>query len=206
MRTAVLVALLALIATSAWLGVKNARTERELAVVRDTLYSLRIAQNPVAHIQMSVMEKIGEPYLMLNDSVVEAHRISGNYGRWHFLLRIETDRNGALQTTLRTYTLKNPLTGEGQDSLFSVTHPKIEAAVFQEFKDKLARIKLTEAAVDDTLPTCCWGGGYLIWEAVYPASIIGFRFDTYCRKSVPFAEACEFLLRQTGDPEFKHYF
>ena len=32
MRTVVLASQLALIATSAWLGVKNARTERELAV------------------------------------------------------------------------------------------------------------------------------------------------------------------------------
>ena len=202
MRTAAIAALLALIATSAWLGVKNARTERELAVVRDTLYSLRIAQNPVADIEMSVMEKVGESYLVLSDSVVEIHRISGNDGFRHFLFRIEVSRDGRLRTALRKFSAKNPLTGEGRDSLFSVTHPKIEAAVFQEFKNKLAQIKLTEAAIDDTSVLCCFGGGYLIWEAVYPANR-QFRFDTYCRMSVPFAEVCEFLLRHTGDPDFK---
>lgn len=203
MRTVITVILLALIATSAWLGVKNARTERELAVVRDTLYSLRIAQKPVADMEMSVMEKVGESYLMLNDSVVEIHRISGNDGFRHFLFRIEVNPDGRLRTALRKFSAKNPLTGEGLDSLFSVTHPKIEAAVFQEFKDKLAQIKLTEAAVEDKYVLCCFGGGYLTWEAVYPANM-QFRFDTYCRRSEPFAEVCEFLLRHTGDPDFKN--
>lgn len=194
--------ILVLLAATMWFGVKNAETRRELEAVRDTLYSLKIQQPYLfdGH-NKGVLEKVGELYLDINDTIIEAHRITIKYGRNCALLRLEVKSDSSVYAVFKKFTYKNPLTGEGEDSLYVVSNPEIDLIALQQFKVKLTEIEFP-AAVGNNDILCCLGGGTLSWEAVMHPSV-RYRFSTFCGQSLQFSEACEFLLRQMGDEYFK---
>lgn len=205
MKVLSIVAILILLASTTWLGVKNGETERELEAVRDTLGSLRIKQQALFdNYDRDVFKRIGESNLSANDTLIETHRITFDNGRFCVLLRLEVKPDNSLRTVFKKFTYKNPLTGEGKDSLYVVSNPKIDFAALQQFKAKLAQIEFPAAAVDDNI-LCCFGGGTMTWEAVEKTGT-RYRFSTFCRQSEQFAEACEFLLRQAADDYFKQKF
>jgi len=204
MKALSVVAILILLASTAWFGVKNAEMQRELETVRDTLGSLRIQQQ-IPSIYNIGLQKIGELNFDISDTVLEMHRIVGNDSRQCFLLRIEVGLDSSVHAVFKKFTLEHPLTKEGKDSVFLTTTPKINFADFQQFKAKLSQLEFTKAVVDDTNILCCFGGGTLSWEAVEKTGT-RYRFSTFCRQSEQFAEACEFLLRHVGDDYLKQKF
>ncbi|HRI61678.1 MAG TPA: hypothetical protein PK228_18190 [Saprospiraceae bacterium] len=199
MKTLSIATILVLLATTTWFGVKNVETERTLQIVSDTLYSLRSQQeNLLFRDKAMIFQKIAEPNLEVNDSMVETHRISAFYGRMNYTLRLVVKPDSSIHAVLKQYTRKNPLTGEGEDVLLKVSDPKISFAVFQQFKDKLYLIKFPEAAIDVDY-ICCFGGTFL-WEAAAQPSK-KYRFRTHCHQPTQFTEACIFLLRAANDSD-----
>lgn len=205
MKALGVIAILILLASTAWFGVKNAEIQRELETMRDTLGSLRIQQQALFdNYDRDVFKRIGESYLTANDTTIEAHRITFDNGRICALLRLELRPDSFIRAVFKKFTYKNPLTGEGKDSLYVVSNPKIDFAVLQQFKAKLTQLEFPAAATDDNI-LCCFGGGTLSWEAVEKTGT-RYRFSTFCRQSEQFAEACEFLLRHVGDDYLKQKF
>jgi hypothetical protein len=205
MKALSVIAILTLLASTAWFGVKNAESERELEAMRDTLGSLRIKQQTFFdNYDRDVFKRIGESNLSANDTLIETHRITFDNGRFCALLRLEVKPDNSLRTVFKKFTYKNPLTGEGKDSLHVVSNPKIDFTTLQQFKAKLTQLEFPAAAVDDNI-LCCFGGGTMTWEAVEKSGT-RYRFSTYCRQSEQFAEACEFLLRQVDDDYLKQKF
>ncbi|HRI62241.1 MAG TPA: hypothetical protein PK228_21015 [Saprospiraceae bacterium] len=204
MRALSIIVLLALLAATFRFGYKNVELQRSLQAVSDTLLSQKIQQQFLTQKSFEELAKFGERELRKNDSTAETHRIIANYDiSGLFLLRFELGLDGSIRSVFRKVKIKRPLPSDLKKVEFiidSAAHD-IKLRDIQRFKDKLSQANLLDATLENQL-MCCFGGGSLTWEAEL-ADGNRHTFSTYCRQSVQFTEACEFLLEQVDDADLK---
>jgi hypothetical protein len=171
--------------------------KRELARAYEAIRACKDKRSAQSRYISEALAQIGEARLETSDTIPEAHRISGYYGSRAYVLRFELRNDSSLVSVFKSFTLKNPLTGEGETKIFENRKNPIDISDFQTFKYSLHKLSLSEVAVEESNLLCCFGGGSISWEAVMPDKK-RYRFSTYCRQSVQFAEICEKLLEKCG--------
>lgn len=203
MRALSIIVLLALLAATFRFGYKNVELQRTLQAVSDTLLSQKVQQEFMAQKSFEKLAKFGENDLRKNDNTAEMHRIIANYDQGLFLLRFELGLDGSIRSMFRKVKVKRPLPSDFRKAEFIIDSAAqdIKLRDIQRFKDKLSQVNLLDATLGNQL-MCCFGGGSLTWEAEL-ADGNRHSFSTYCRQSVQFTEACEFLLEQVDDTDLK---
>ena len=192
-----------LLITTIWLGQKNFYLQKELVAKIDSLNCVKetLFQQRNQYAGYPIDSILKEAYLQTNDSILETHRISANYGDKFFLIRLELMKDSAVLVTSKRLSVRNIATGEGKNELLSVKTQSIEYKVLQQFRNKLSKIEFLNLSLSGDY-FCCFGGGGIGLESIY-ASGKKYNFSTFCRTSVQFAEACEFMMRQVNDEELK---
>jgi hypothetical protein len=197
-----IIVLLAL--STMWFGQKNSVLEKRLGLVTDTLNQIKIQQfssKHIGYVSPKLDSLLHESRLNVNDSIKEAHRIMCNYGWRYFLIRFELKPDSTVDLICKNYTIRQPFTGEGSDSLLSVKKQKITSQTLQDFKNKLSKVEFLDATIQREI-MCCFGGGGIKLESVYASEQRNF-YSTFCRTSKQFAEACEYMMRQVDNKELR---
>lgn len=202
MKIATILLLLTLIAVCIRLELKNVDLERQVVAVTDTLAGQRLQQKALSDEAIRHFFNLtGEWDLRKSPDVAEIHRIVANYDGGFFMVQCELGKDGSVKAVLKKAKIENPILQKPSQKSFTRDSLLIEIkpADFQSFKDKLASLDFTAATVENDI-MCCFGGGTLHWEAIL-ADDQRHHFRAFCRQSVRFAEACEFLLRKTNDAD-----
>lgn len=175
---------------------------RQLQQTRQALLCLQQQQEKDRLLVASDLSGIGEPALEQLDSDTEVHRIWSNLGSRSYVLRLQQETDSTMHYVFKQFTLQNPLTKEGKTVVLKIREGTVSMRVLSDFKARLSRINLPDAALYDRDIMCCFGGGTLHWEA-RTGDNTRHEFSTFCRHSLAFAEACEALLDQCGFAEIR---
>ena len=184
---------------------KNVSLNREITLVSDSLNNVK--QQLVFRRKVRSNEKVDlfikQNHLRFFYDSLEHHKIIVNFGQLFFDIRFNLLADSSVLATLAKYSEKNPLTGVGVDTIYYTSTKKFEYLILKDFKKRLSKINFINAIVDvNTM--CCFSGGGIVLESVFSRTErIGF--STFCRESVEFAEACEFLMLQLNDDDLKKY-
>jgi hypothetical protein len=170
----------------------------------ETYHLERLGTHEKRVLVYNLFDKIKEPdiFFYTNDSIFERHRIIQQTGSWFRLIRIDCFKDSSIKLTLKTISLRNPLTGYGIDSLYKTHVQLLDKKMWLEFKNRLDKISAYDVTHYDGMLDCF--GGELIWEAIIKNRT--FYFRTHCNEAREFTETCEFLMRQIQDKELQTLF
>lgn len=179
------------------------QSQKREADLNQAYETIRVVKAKQEHFRESLYENwenIGEKPLEISDTIVEIHRIWSTLGNKAYLLKIECGKDSTLRSVFKQFTLKNPLTNEGETQVLVNKSMVVNPTDFYAFKSQLAKISLADAAISSEDIMCCFGGGSITWEAKM-ANGDKYYFSTFCRKSIEFAVACEVLMEKCGFAE-----
>jgi hypothetical protein len=169
----------------------------------ETYHLQRLPIHEKRRVTSNFFDKIKEPQdLYANDSLFESHRIKQHIGSWFRLIRVDCFKDSSIKLTLKTISIRNPLTGIGIDSLYKTHVQILDKKNWLEFKSRLDKISAYDVTYFNGMLDCF--GGELTWEAFINNRT--FYFSTYCNEAREFTKTCEFLMRQIEDKELKTLF
>lgn len=175
----------------------------QVSSLKDTIETLKFLKSGYSrhnYINREAADKINEiQYFKPNDSISEIHRIIFSFGNTSKIIKLELFKNDSIRLTYKLVTFKNPVTGQGIDSLLKTKTQRLDKRILAEFKDKFVNISNYELTFFDGESDCI--GPELSWEA-----LIGFSHHQYsevCSRYSSFMDACKFLMRQVNDMELQ---
>jgi hypothetical protein len=169
----------------------------------ETYHLQKLAIHDKRVLMSNLFDKIKEPQdVYANDSIFERHRIKQHIGSWFRLVRIDCFKDSSIKLTLKTISIRNPLTGQGIDSLYKTHVQVLDKKLWLEFKNRLDKISAYDVTYVDGMLDCF--GGELTWEAFINNRT--YNFSTHCNEAREFTETCEFLMRQIQDKELQMLF
>jgi hypothetical protein len=195
--------ILVFIGTTFWYKHQYDTTNAKFEMVADSLehYIYKEISDPIKwseHLELNrdLNAIMGPKDQALGDSLLESHRIAWFASAAH-VFQIHQKKDSSVHLIYRRFTLKNPLTQQGETAVQGTEHVLVPAPVFQKFKEKLAEISFLDAS-RNTDYLCCFNTGSLSWEARLNNNMI-LAHKTWCRQSVQFAEACETIMYLVKD-------
>ena len=193
------ICLLGLGASTVFYKSKFESVEKDLSFCQDTIRGLLKAKYlPIA---AGYEEIMGKRELALGDSLIERHRIGWCISEAMIVI-LEVKLDSSVRLIYRRAEVHNELLG-GKSGLKLLREEvkMIPRGVLQEFHKKLAAVSFLDA-VKNVDYMCCFSVGSIDWEAAYKNGE-RLKHGTWCRQSVQFASACEYLFQFVDDPVLK---
>lgn len=188
---------------------KSAFVQQQLAFTQDTLMNTLSKNDDWVYLENAKLMGIGD--LNLGDSLIELHSISWvNSKVFAVKVAVYLDstvvlnyKRGELSTTTETVPQKGKEQEKSRNrlklNLCANETKRLNYAQWQEFNQKMSKISFLDAAKNKNY-MCCITTGTLKWEAII-APDTQLKHATWCRQSVEFAEACEFVFQFFDDPK-----
>lgn len=196
----VFVAIVSCLGISTFHYQKNANFyQKQLAFAHDTLTN--ILAKDERWISVEAFKLMGEKEVDLGDTLSEVHRFSWVTNQL-FVVRVEVYPDNTVRLNFSSGGLQNTNDSEKLKLVLrSEKNREISWAQWQEFHQKISKVSFLDATKDENF-MCCLTTGTLRWDAI---SVNSGRHghSTWCRQSIQFAEACEYVFQFFDDPDLK---